>query len=430
MKVLIISNNAVSSTQNNGKTVKSFFKNLPNESLAQLYFGTNEDPDTSVCSTFYRITEIDIFKSILKLKFSTSNTHNKLISSKKKHNLKDNRLLSFVKKHKKSTALLRELLWSFNTWDTKELNDWILNFKPDVIFAVLGGNIYSHRIVMTISKRYSIPFVSFYTDDYIINDTSKNYFQKCHYNLLCKTYKKSIFKSSLCYVIGEKMRKDYSAIFKTPFNTLVNAVDVSMFSLIDKTEIDITKPIIISFIGGIHLNRWKSICKLGKLFNELNEENNWNIQLNVYTVKEPDEEILQAFNKSYISYKGGLEYDEVLVTIKKSHFLLHVESFDKENRLYTKYSISTKIPEYLASNRGIIAYGPEEIASIEIFKDNNFGYCLPDNTKIAKQIVVEAINDYNTYDFERMRNYSFKKYNQEIVSTELLDNLVRIASSK
>ena len=49
--------------------------------------------------------------------------------------------------------------------------------------------------------------------------------------------------------------------------------------------------------------------------------------------------------------------------------LVHVESFDNKSRQLTKLSISTKIPEYLATGKPIIAIGPREVASLEYLKD-------------------------------------------------------------
>ena len=63
----------------------------------------------------------------------------------------------------------------------------------------------------------------------------------------------------------------------------------------------------------------------------------------------------------------------------EADILLHVESFNEKMKKYTRLSISTKIPEYLASKRLIIAIGPVDIASIEYLKDNKAALILDNN---------------------------------------------------
>ena len=50
---------------------------------------------------------------------------------------------------------------------------------------------------------------------------------------------------------------------------------------------------------------------------------------------------------------------------------VHVEAFDEENRDRVRYSVSTKIIESLASGRPLLAYGPEDVASMAYLRRND-----------------------------------------------------------
>jgi glycosyltransferase involved in cell wall biosynthesis len=104
---------------------------------------------------------------------------------------------------------------------------------------------------------------------------------------------------------------------------------------------------------------------------------------------------MQLLNVYPLKYMGALDNAGVSKQIQDSDILIHVESFEKKYRAYTKYSISTKISEYLASNRCIIAYGPNEIASILLFTENNIGITLTDLDSIyeMKQKLKKLIID-------------------------------------
>ena len=63
-RVLIISNNSFSSVYNNGKTLEALFSSFPKDNLAQLYFHEGSVPDFSFCERYWKISEIDLIKSI------------------------------------------------------------------------------------------------------------------------------------------------------------------------------------------------------------------------------------------------------------------------------------------------------------------------------------------------------------------------------
>lgn len=414
MRILIIANNAISKTANNGKTLRSLLRGIPSENIAQFYTGTNEFPDTEVCKNYYRVTEFQVLKSICSLSFKVRDSHQLHMANIEGQNaitIEDSNTLKMIKDNAKNLAFIREFIWNFKTWDTKALDQWILNFKPTIIFAVLGDCGFIHKIAVCLKQRYKIPLAVFFTDDYVINDDSKNLIQHLHFKYLNRIYAKTLSAAEDAFVIGKAMQEAYEKKFNRHFGVLVNGVDFSG-PVLQPKAIDLRKPIVISFIGGIHLNRWQSIVKLGGIFNSIP---NYKFELKVYTVRRPDDEILEAFNRSNVEYCGGLSAEQVINQIKKTDILLHVESFDKQNRLYTKYSISTKIPEYMSSNRGIIACGPHEIASIRIFSENNIGCVLTDKDSDdeIRTKIISYIDNYNNIDFERQYSFAKANFNQE-----------------
>lgn len=430
MKILVISCCPFSKTQSNGKTLSSFFITQKSEDLAQFYFHTYEIPDQERCDNYYRITEKDIFNSICNLTFKCENSHDKFIHSLNEAQkiTGESSKISFFRKNINYFLPLRESLWNLNTWDTKELNDWVCNFKPDVVFGLLGNGIYTHKICLQIKKRFNIPLIAFFTDDYIINNTAKNFIQRWHYASLCKMYNHVMKTADLVYVIGDKMKEDYQIKYKRKIGVLVNSVDFSSFSQINIIKLDKKQDIIVSYIGGLHLNRWKSIASIGRIIKKVGCNNNISIKVKVFSVVPPTTEMLSAFSDSNVLYCGSLRQDEVINQIQNSHFLLHVESFDEFDRLYTQYSISTKIPEYLASKRRILAFGPHEVASIALLKDSKYGCCLTDlDSENDMQVkITQAIEEYNSFDYNSQYQYAYNKFDQIKVGTQLLDEIKKI----
>lgn len=64
MKVLIISHNVFSKTDNMGKTLSTYFSSFKSDELAQFYIHS-QIPTLDICSNYYRITDKEAIKSIL-----------------------------------------------------------------------------------------------------------------------------------------------------------------------------------------------------------------------------------------------------------------------------------------------------------------------------------------------------------------------------
>lgn len=415
--LLVISNNSFSEILNNGKTYESLFKHWPQNNIAQLFFCTNEYPDFHFCRNYFQITEIEIFKSILSLNIYKPG--NIVRSINYSYNLSvaknESPFLKYIKKHAKTLAVFRDLLWALNYWKTKKLRNWIEDFNPDFIFYISGDVGYTHNIVQWINKEYKIPYAVYFTDDYVINQYSDNLLQTIHQKTILRKYLITIANASKCYAIGQLMASDYSKKYSKEFLPLVNCID---FETISKNkEIPEDDKIVFSFIGGLHLKRWQSLVELGSLLKEFQNEFSIKCVVNIYTIIEPEKSLLKLLNTPPLIYLGALDSESVLRKIHESNILIHVESFEKKYRLYTKYSISTKIPEYLASQRAVLGFGPNEIASIRLLSDNKIGVVLTDlDTRDEKKVKLEKLIQNSEFrDTICRAAYSYAKANFDAI---------------
>ena len=427
-KLLVISNNAFSKVLNNGKTLESFFKGWDKKEIAQLFFSTNENPDFEFCNNYFKMTELDILKSLLTFNIKKpGRVVSPRVGEFPPFLEEESDLLKWIKKNGKTFALWRNFLWSFKTWKNKNLIKWLHDFNPDFIFF-LGGNVaFVHYITQWIHNYLKIPYAVYFTDDYIINQTNENLLQWMYQKRLLKYYINTINNASMCYVVSDLMAKDYSIKFNRNFSVLVNIIDFNNFSIPKKEQNEKNKTMIFSYIGGLHLNRWKSLIELGNLLSEINSELSLECVINIYTVVYPDDKIFNQLNNFPLQFKGSLDNIGVIETIKKSDVLVHVESLDKINRSYTKYSISTKIPEYMASHRPILAYGPAEVASIKILSENHIGVVLTDDDskEEKKEKIIKLIFDAKFRDHLANKAYDFayKNFNGSTIKENLKNEL-------
>lgn len=409
LKILIVSNNSLSDTKNNGKTISSFFSCFDHNNMAQIYF-KNENPTGKKIKTYYRIKDTDIVKSVFfkrrqfgeeitldKNDINHVNVNEKLFPSKL---LKSNTL-----------KLIREFFWKIGKWNTKKLNNWLDDFSPNIIFFCAGDSIFAYDIVKYISTKYNAKLVTYVTDDYILPRFSFNFIWHIRRILILNKIKLILLRTNLFITISNKMKFEYIKVFNKD-----SIVAMNMSPRTFGIEKPISKEVYnLVYAGGMHFNRDKVLLKLIKTIKKLNNtSSNFKMYLNIYSTSNLSKQMQKKFDVENVSsFKGALSNIDLIEVYKKCDILVHVESFDSKSISSTKLSISTKISEYLSTGKAIIAIGPKNIASIEFLKDT--ALCITNPLLITKEL------ETFSKSYQNMKSFSCKtekKYN-ELINSQL-----------
>lgn len=412
-KVLFISHNAFSKTLNNGKTFSSLFSGWPKDKIAQLYFH-NEHPDFDVCENYFIITDEQILKR-KKIEVGQIITRGNVVNVKKTQSP----LHSYVRKKPMSIfTMLRDIIWDSKKWDNLRFQKWVENFSPDIIFFVGGGSKFSYKITKKIADKYGIPVLLYYTDDYITMGPSLDVFGWINQIRLRLYLKKFMPVVKKIFVIGEDMKHEYSLRFKKDCIPIMNSVNISGFEKIDR-YINLSKvknSINIAYFGGLHLNRWVTLEKLGIAMRNLYENNAIQFRLFVYTNQKPDTEIYTKINyPPFIQYMGSVDQNEIINEMNKYDILIHAESFERKMTYKTRLSISTKIPEYLATGKPILGVGPSTLSSIKYLKSSTDSFILEDLSESSiNDILIDIYRSKENFASIGKKNIIFAKKNHSI----------------
>lgn len=365
-RVLVISHNAFSDTFNNGKTFQSMFARWPGESLAQLFFSSNEFPAWGFCRRYFQITDFDILRSITRFGApcgrELTNGHD---AGSTATVTPDTTWRSRIKSKADLLEFFRDIMWKSRVWKTKELEAWITGFDPQLVFYV-GGNLgFSHEVARWVSTRYGIPLCVFFTDDYVLNPVISNPLDYIQAWRKKRFYAKTIRQASQGYVIGEMMAAAYSQAYGRTFIPIMNSVTPESYVAPQRKP---AGPIVFSYFGGLHLHRWKMLLRLAELLRRAAASVCVEYSLDVYTMTAVSPDILEQFSKGGVNFCGMVSGQALKERMSDSDVLVHVESMDRKYRTMTRYSISTKIPEYLLSGRCVLAFGPDEVASIQLLR--------------------------------------------------------------
>ena len=433
-RVLVFSHNAFSATQNNGKTLEAFFSNWPKNSLAQLYLQP-ESPDFNFCEKYFRITDYDVINNIIigrppgqiinnqnseaDLIATLSPIVKKLYSDRRDgterksfnrhiHKAFVNRIPFFV--------LLRDLIWARANWKTNSLRKWLMEFAPDVLFFQGSSALFGYEIALWICHELQIPLVLQLTDDYTSNLYPWSLIEKFNKSKYKQIFSKAISISSRVIVISHYMADEYKKIYDGRYNILMNSVEQKI-SIKEKA---LTDDIKLVYAGNIFINRWKILKKIGIALTKLNLENKFQCRLMIYTPtlisKELESDLLAAGS---ITYGGTLNQEELALAIQDATILVHVEAFDTRMKKITKLSISTKIPEYMASRRCIFAVGPNDVASIRYLSENNLGQvATTDDIEVIKQKLGEILTNFKLRNQFSATSYTAFLHNHQLTKTQ------------
>lgn len=382
-RVLIISNNSLSETNNNGKTLGSFFKNFKVENIAQLYF-SSEVPSSPVCNNYFRISDLDIIQSVV----SSIDTCGKImINNESGNNLLTETMSSNIRnifKNSQFVRLVREVFWIWGKWENSTLNEWLENFSPEVIFLCAGDSLFAYRITEYIHKKFNCKLTIYITDDYILPRKTLNPFWWIRRNLILSNLKDMLQRTDLFVTISEKMRSVYFKYLGKDSIIALNMTDSFKDNSISKINDGIIRFI---YTGGLHFRRYETLALLAKAIEKINQRNDTvhKLKLCIYSNTLPSKKILRKLNIPGASeYCGSLNPYDLKKELNLSDIPVHVESFSRRSIESTRLSISTKIPEYLSLSKPVLAIGPIQVASMEYL--SKVAYCITDISEIEAKL--------------------------------------------
>lgn len=394
-------------TKSTSRAFDAYFHYWEKENIAQIFSNTKK-PCKGHCETLFQITDHRMMKRWMGKKIDTgvifhydeleeewTDTDLELGSEAAEA------VYKFGRKHTPLTHLLRGMLWRKRFWCTDKLNNWLDEFNPECVFLAFSDDYFIPQIALYVARRYNIPIVSCIGDDYYFNvRPSLNPL----YHLYRQTYRKLIDKvlswpGSAMY-ISDKIRDKYNAEFGLDGETvyLASTIQRKPFSIIN------TEHPVITYFGNIRMGRNNSLNDIGYTLREINP----NYILEVYS-NDQDETYYGVFNSNpNVKFMGSVPYAQVQKRMAESDITVIVEGLTEHDINLSRYSLSTKAADALASGASILTYGSLESGIIDYMRSTEASVVCT-----RKEDLVESINRLMT-DTDLQKRY----YDQAIVMTE------------
>lgn len=364
MKVLVISHNVFSATNNMGKTLIGYFSKFNSDEITQFYIHS-QVPTTNVCKRYYRITDKEAIKSIFGVPcgriFTSQDIQSKRVDSRTDTGVSAV-LYQKARKRTAMTYIARNTWWKLSHWNNKKIKKWIAHINPDCIFFASGDYAFMYDIARKIAESRGIPLlVSCMDDYYLYNKNSSSWLGRIQHYFFMKSVRKTMEYASKIFCICDKMSSDYSKMFHKECITIHTP---SSFSCNKPSQ----KNNRVCYLGNLGYQRYRQLIDIGRALKGLGFETTY---IDVYSA-ETQKDVVDLMNKDNgIIFHGAIDAEEVAKIMRDSLAIIHTESFDEAIRKSIQYSVSTKIADSLMSGTCIFAYGPSEIASIKYLIDND-----------------------------------------------------------
>ena len=393
MKVLIISQELWSENNNGGNVLSNLFSDF-NAEFAQIYC-SHGIPNNRICKRYFQINDSMIVNSLFKkqkvgkaLFFEDYpyNSTNNIVSNFEESNW----YFKLFKKFRFSIfETIREILWKFASWQSIELENFILDFNPDVIFAPCYGHMYMLRIDRYVKKITGTKMISYISDDiYSLRQFNLSPFYWLNRLMTRVAIKKTFKDYSLVYTMTNEQSDQLTKSLGANMKVLMKGADFSS----ESKKFKVNDPIRIVYAGGIYINRWKILSRIGEILKQINTDR-IRIRLDIYTQNEVSEKQKKLLNDNEnIFLHPAISQMELREVYKSSDIALHVESFKLKYKLLTRLSFSTKIVDCLASSCAVMAISWKEHAGLKYLQKEGAALCIDDFSTLWKVFMSIANN--------------------------------------
>lgn len=366
MRILLITSMPWREDNNIGNSYSNIFSGLTGEiEFAHIYCRSGM-PSNSICYRYFQITEQDLIRNIKDRKFKPG----------KSFNLSNPQTLTketFSAVYDKMRILrweifffARNILWEISNWRTKELDKFVEQFDPDIIFGTLTYMPNINKLMVYLKNKFNKPLVTYAWDDvYSLKQYSLSPLYWLRRFIQRQAIRNCVRECSYMYTITELLQREYSELLNIECKMLYKGYKF----VGNMPEYPKNKFIKLLFMGNMGGGRWKMLKKIVKSLDKINE-NEVQVELFIYSLTPRNDKITNALTRKYSHIMDVIPSSEVINTMRSADVLIHVEPNNIKDRLSLRASFSTKLVDYFYSGRCIYAVGGHT-ASMEYLERYN-----------------------------------------------------------
>lgn len=254
----------------------------------------------------------------------------------------------------------------FNISLSDKFINWIEKVSPDVIYTSIGDIPMAH-LILDIHKRFPNIKIAIHCFDDWLSPTYKVINETKHRKKAEELLNGILQLASYRFTSSEKMASEYKERYGHEFKCFPNPVRISSS---DSRIIKKSIPNIV-FAGKIGWHNNLAIKDMIDAVNNINRKG-IKVQFDIYSdcTSEQRDYFLGTVAESTVFHEP-MPNAQILKVLAAAHVLFLPISVNSQTEKFTRYSMSTKMGEYLSTGVPTIYCGPSSIAMTEFLKSQN-----------------------------------------------------------
>lgn len=387
IRILIVSNTPWDDSNSFGSSFSNIFGGNDRYDIANIYcsFGSS---NTKVAKYFFQITYHSILKKVIgRIPSSGKKIEVSEKDEKKIATLSTPSELTFAKRRRWQILFwIQDLIWSTGAWKSHELDQFIDEFQPDLVFQPIYYVPHPNRIGVYASCRAKVPMVGYTSDDnYSLRQYSWSPLFWIDRLIKRRLFRKVVDRCKILYVITEPQRREYDKYFgRGKCKILYKGGDFSG----EEPLLAEHNPLRFLYTGNLGTGRAKTLASIAKAIHSWNMNGAIKATLDIYSATQLTPSQLSSLNIGETSrFHGSVSSSEVARLQSDSDVLIHVETFDKRSRYKSRLSLSTKIVDYMHAAKPIVSVGWAETGGLEYLAQNNATLAITNPEKIHSEVI-------------------------------------------
>ncbi|HZL59475.1 MAG TPA: glycosyltransferase [Stellaceae bacterium] len=275
---------------------------------------------------------------------------------------------------------------------TPALERWIADFKPDVLYTILGSN-GMMELVEAIRERFKLPLVVHIMDDWPEASYRHGMLARRERPIMERRLTRLFARAAECLAISPAMAEAYAQRYGRPFRHFQNTIDVGRWRHAAKVNLAVGRPAELLYVGSIFPNaQLQSLVDCAEAVAKLSRDG-YPIKLSIATPSghgdryrrrlaiDPAIRIEETIADDETFYKRIAAADALLVPV----------NFDADSIRFIRYSMPAKLPAYMVSGTPILVYGPPDITQVQYAMNEKWGHVVDRRDPAALATGLRAI---------------------------------------
>ena len=379
------------SSRGGSDTMSSLMKDYGSENVAALYIRADKS-DSHSASKYFHIFENAVMKSIFKRGIKTGESFRPEDISIDDSTFEiESEKATYRKASKFNRSLLmlfREIMWKLGKWKSPDLNCFLDEFNPEVLFCPIEGYIHFNSINEYIIKKYHPRVVGIIWDDnFTYKQEPHDFWHQVHRFWLRRSVRRMISKCDTVFALSPKMKEEVDAEFGVNSELLTKPIfNKGVFN-----PYDVGCPIHMLYTGKLIIGRDETIAQVVDAIREVNKDEQ-KIVLDVYTNTVLSFEMMQRIDiPGCCNLHDPIPQSEVFKKQAEADVLLFAESLSDKSKI-ARLSFSTKLTDYFSAGKCVWGVGNTDLGPIDYLRSEDAGLVSTDGDSITSVIRALAQN--------------------------------------